>query len=371
MTRATDTPRRSSLPVAIAHDYLTQRGGAERVVLAMLDAFPAATAHCALYDPSGTYPDFATRDVRPLALDRIGFVRRNHRLSLPLMAPAFGYRHVDAPAVLCSTSGWAHGISTSSPKVVYCHSPARWLYRSDGYLRHFGSVARVGLGVMRRQLVAWDQRAMASADRILVNSTVIAAEVREVYGRDSEIVPPTTTLDACGRREPIEELQPGFWLTVSRLLGYKRLDILLDVARRRPYEIFAVVGDGPHEAVLRRAAPPNVRWIGTVSDDQLRWAYENALGLVSTSEEDFGLTPVESAAFGRPCVVPRARGYLDHVVEEVSGLFYDGTVDGLEEALERTLGLVWKPADLMAQANRYHPTVFADRLIDIIEDVTR
>jgi len=369
VTDATPRPVASDLPIAVVHDYLTQRGGAERVVLAMLDAFPEASALCALYEPSATYPEFARRDVQALPIDRIGVVRRHHRLSLPFLAPSFRCTRVDAPAVLCSSSGWAHGIKTSSPKVVYCHSPARWLYRPDGYLRHFGRVARAGLGVAKKRLIAWDREAMASADRILVNSTTIAAEVKGVYGRESEVVPPTSTLDPKGPDVPIEGLEPGFWMTVSRLLGYKRLDVLLAVARMRSDETFAIIGDGPHQAALVAGAPRNVVFVGSVSDEQLRWAYRNASGLVSTSEEDFGLTPVEAASFGRPSVGPRARGYLDHVVDELSGIFHDGTVDGLDEALARTQLFEWDPVAVRNHADQYHPSVFASRIVAIMEEV--
>ncbi len=369
MTDAEPGPVVSDLPIAVVHDYLTQRGGAERVVLAMLDAFPYASALCALYEASTTYPEFAARDIKALPIDRIGFVRRHHRLSLPFMAPSFRSKRVEAPAVLCSSSGWAHGIKTSAPKVVYCHSPARWLYRPDGYLRHFGRVARTGLGVAKKRLIAWDREAMASADRILVNSTTIAAEVERVYGRDSEVVPPTSTLDAHGSDDAIDGLEPGFWLTVSRLLGYKRLDVLLDVARLRSSETFAIIGDGPHQEALVARAPRNVVFLGSVSDEQLRWAYRNTAALVSTSAEDFGLTPVEAASFGRPSVVPRARGYLDHVVEELSGIFHDGTVDGLDEGLTRARLFGWDTVAVRKHADQYHPSVFAARIVKIMEEV--
>ena len=358
----------SSVPIAISHDYLTQRGGAERVVLALLAAFPQAVTHCALYEPSRTYPEFEAHDVRPLIIDRVALIRRNHRLGLPITAPAFRARRVDAPAVLCSSSGWSHGIRTTAPKVVYCHSPARWLYRPDGYLRHFGRAARTGLRVAKRQLVRWDQAAMRGADRILVNSSTIAREVRATYGRDSEVVPPASTIDPSGPQEPIPDLEPGFWLVVSRLLGYKRLDVILEVARRRPDETFVIVGEGPHGAVLRSGAPPNVRFLGAISDDRLRWAYSRCAALVGTSEEDFGLTPVEAASFGRPSVVPRARGYLDHVVEGATGLFHDGTVSGLCAMLDAVSASEWDAAVLSSHVAPYQPAVFARRMIDIMEE---
>lgn len=363
------TPTRSDAPIDLSHDYLTQRGGAERVVLAMQSAFPNAATHCALYEPDLTFPEFRGRDIRPLVLDRIGPIRRNHRLGLPLTAPAFRSRRVDAAAVLCSTSGWAHGIGCTGPKIVYCHSPARWLYRPDGYLRHFGRSARWGLSAARRLLERWDRAAMATADRILVNSTTIMDEVQHVYGRSSEVVPPTSTLDPAGGQQAVADLAPGFWLTVSRLLGYKRLDVLVETARHRSHEQFVVIGEGPHASALQAGAPGNVRWLGQVDDATLRWAYANSRGLVGTSEEDFGLTPLEAASFGTPSVVPKARGYLDHVVEGASGIFYDGSSNGLVAALDDLHDQKWPAARVTASVAEHQPAVFTRRIVEIVERV--
>ena len=117
--------------VAIAHDYLTQRGGAERVVLAMLRAFPGATVHTLLYDPEGTFPEFREAHVVTSPLNRLGPLRRDHRLALPLLAPSFSRLEIAADVVVCSSSGWSHGARVEGRKVVYCHTPARWLYQPD------------------------------------------------------------------------------------------------------------------------------------------------------------------------------------------------------------------------------------------------
>ncbi len=121
--------------VAIVHDYLTQRGGAERVVLAMHRAFPAAPIYTSLYEPDLTFPEFRDVDVRPSYLNRSQLLRRHHRLALPLLAHAFSKIEVDEKIVLCSSSGWAHGIHTTGTKLVYCHCPARWLYKRADYFR--------------------------------------------------------------------------------------------------------------------------------------------------------------------------------------------------------------------------------------------
>src|ERR1019366_263325 len=157
-------------PLALVHDYLTQRGGAERVVLTLSDANPGATIHTSLYDPASTFPEFSTHDVRTLPLDRIRILRDHHRLALPLLAPAFSRLHVDAEVTVCSSSGWAHGARVTGAKVVYCHNPARWLYQADQYLAGSSRLAAAGLAVLSPPLRRWDSRAAATADRYLVNS---------------------------------------------------------------------------------------------------------------------------------------------------------------------------------------------------------
>src|SRR6476659_831819 len=115
--------------VALVHDYLTQRGGAERVVLSLTRAFPDAPLYTSLYDPAGTYPEMRDLDVRPSFLQPIGLLRHHHRLGLPLFPTAFGRLDPDAEVVLASSSGWAHGIGGDAARVTYCYTPARWLYR--------------------------------------------------------------------------------------------------------------------------------------------------------------------------------------------------------------------------------------------------
>ncbi len=223
--------------VALAHDYATQRGGAERVALVMAQAFPGAALYTTLYEPATTYPEFAALDVRPSGIDRIGVLRRHHRAALPFLAPAVsGTAPIDADVLLASSTGWAHGFRTTGRKVVYCHAPARWLYQSDRYV---GGGARAlayrgALGALGPSLRRWDRAAAASADRYLVNSTTTAAAVRETYGIDAEVLPPPPALTPGGPETPVPGLEPGFVLCVARLLPYKNVDVVIDAVQAVP-----------------------------------------------------------------------------------------------------------------------------------------
>ena len=357
------------MKVAIVHDYLTQRGGAERVVLSMMKAFPSAPLHTALFHPEGTYPAFAHADVHPLALNHIGVLRRHHRLALPLLAPAFSAHNVDADVVLCSSSGWAHGVRATGRKVVYCYAPARWLYQGERYLGDSRSPVRHALGAARPWLVGWDRRKAQSADRYLTLSTVVRDRIREHYGIDAEVLPPPHTIDAAGDQRPVAGLGDAFFLCVSRLLAYKNVDAVVAAFSHMPGQRLVVVGQGPERGRLSRLAGPNVTFLGAVDDAQLRWLYASCAGIISASHEDYGLTPLEAASFGKPASVLRGGGFLDTVVEGVTGVFFDNpTASEVAAATNALLAQTWSADDIRAHADAFGEERFVRRLRDVVNE---
>lgn len=361
--------------VAIAHDYLTQRGGAERVVLAMTRAFPEATVYTTLYDPEGTFPEFRDVDIVVSPLNRVPFLRRHHRAALPFLPYAVSRLRVDADVLVASSSGWAHGIRTTGHKLVYCHAPARWLYQTETYLggRRW-SLKGLAVGALRPWLLRWDRRAAASADRYVVNSSVVRDHVRKAYGFDTEPVFPPMGISAGGHATPIGEIEPwaedGYLLVVSRLLPYKNVDVVIEALRDRP-EHLVVVGYGPLEPELRRILPTNVRLLSAVTDDELRWVYTHATALVAPSIEDFGLTPLEAASFGKPTLALRAGGYLDTVVEGLSGIFFEQPTPGdVAGAVRRLTSRTWDPAAIRAHAASFSEERFRERLRALVSAAT-
>jgi glycosyltransferase involved in cell wall biosynthesis len=355
--------------VAIVHDYLTQRGGAERVVLALCHAFPDAPVYTSLYEPTTTFPEFRDHDVRPLHLDRLAPLRTRHRLALPLLPLAFSSAsRVDADAVVCSSSGWAHGIRTSGRKVVYCHSPAKWLYRRDDYLgAHASTAARAGLRVLDPYLRRFDRRAAASADTYLANSTFIAEQIRAAYGIEAEVVHPPAGLDPGGRAEPVLGVEPGFLLTVARLLPYKNVTQTVEAFRSLTGERLVVVGDGPERARLEASLPPNVTLVGEVDDARLQWLYTNCRGLVAASREDFGLTPVEAACFGKPTAALRFGGFLDTVVEDVTGVHFEHPrPEEIAGAVQRLLATSWSENAIHEHAGCFSEDRFVTRTRQLV-----
>ena len=353
--------------IALVHDYLTQRGGAERVALSLTRAFPGAPLYTSLYDLAGTFPEFAKVDVRPLPLNAIAPLRRRPRVALPFLAPAFSRLEIDADVAVCSSSGWAHGARVEGRKVVYCHTPARWLYQPDRYLRGRPAPLWLAAGALRRPLLRWDRAAAASADRYLANSWVVAKRIREAYGIHAEVVPPPPAITPDGHIEAVPGVEPGFILAVARLLPYKNVDSIARAFHELPTERLVVVGSGPLEHHLRRLAGANTTLVGGVPDARLRWLYANCAGLVAASHEDYGLTPLEAASFGKPAATLRWGGFLDTVTEGTTGVFFDDPSPApIATAVRGLRQFAWDEGAIRAHADSFSEPRFIERIRETV-----
>ena len=375
--------------VVLAHDYATQRGGAERVALLLARTFPGSPMHTTLFDPAGTFPEFAGVELLPTRLNAVGPLRRNHRAALPFLASAVDRTRVEGDVLVASSTGWAHGFRGASRTVVYCHAPARWLYQTERYLgshtgggsraaRVRGAVTRAALGVVAPGLRDWDARAAARADVYLANSTVTQRAVRETYGIEAEVLaPPPALLPASGDETAVPGLEPGFLLCVARLLPYKNVDVVIEAAALLGMSLL-VVGEGPDRARLQaladRVAPERVVLAGRVDDGTLRWAYRNASVLVAASFEDYGLTPLEAGAFGLPVAVLGDGGYLDTVVDGVNGVYFAGSDDGgaprpveVSLAVDAVLLRDWDRDAIRAHVARFSEERFSARLREVVD----
>jgi glycosyltransferase involved in cell wall biosynthesis len=282
---------------------------------------------------------------------------------------------VSADAVICSSAGWAHGVKTDGPKIVYCYAVARWLSQRDRYLGGRGSLADVvrrgALSALERPLRAWDQRASRSAERYLVISATTRDFVYRSYGIDAEILhPPLTVIRE--PPEPVDGLDHDYFLCVSRLLPYKNVDQVVAAFAALPSERLVVVGRGPDFASLVAAAPRNVEFLSEVSDGTLRWLYDHCAGLIAASYEDFGLTPLEAAAAGRPVAVLRGGGYLETVIEDVTGVFFDSPVaNAIADAVRGVRQRDWDAQSIQARAATFGADRFVDRLHEVVAEVVR
>jgi glycosyltransferase involved in cell wall biosynthesis len=366
---AVDTTQTDLDNPVLVHDYLTQRGGAERVVISMLSAFPGAPLYTSLYNPTTTYPEFSEHDVRTMGINRVGTIRRNHRLALPLLAPSFSRLEIDAEVAVCSSSGWAHGAAISGRKIVYCHNPARWLYQRDVYLGTRPGLAKgVASRILGGTLRRWDQRSAHTADRYIVNSTSVQSRVQEIYGIEAEVLHPPPPWRVSHDQTP-QGIDAGYWLCVSRLLPYKNLHEVLEAFASVPSERLVLVGTGPEEESLRAVCPANVTLLGEVDDSSLAWLYANCRALVSASFEDFGLVPLEANVFGKPVAALAWGGHLDTVCDGLNGYLFDRPQpSAIAEAMDRVSRSEWSASDIMDHARTFDENSFVSRLRRIVAE---
>lgn len=360
----------SDVEIAIAHDYLTQRGGAEKVVLALTRAFPQAPIYTTLYDPGHTYPEFDLHEIRVSWLNRIPVLRKFHRLALPLLAVAASTTRVKAKHTIVSSSGWAHGFRTSGSKIVYCYSPARWLYQPDAYLgTEQMSAKRLALKLFSPFLKRWDKRQATTATKYFAISTAVQQRIRDAYNIESEVLPAPHSIDPSLPQEAVDltglsDTNDGFYLCISRLLPYKNVDVVIEALNSLGLPL-VVVGAGPEERKLQAAAGPSVLMVKNLTDGQIRWLYAHCTAVVSASYEDFGLTPIEAATYGKPSIVLRWGGFLDTIREGDTGVYFDQPVSHLvRDAVVQSSKQPWDPDVIKKQAKVFSEEHFAARLIE-------
>ncbi|CAB4861076.1 unannotated protein [freshwater metagenome] len=343
------------VPLALAHDYLTQRGGAERVVAAWVQFAPAAPLFTNLYEPSTTFEEFRSVDIHTGRLNQIAYLRHHHRAALPFLARATNATNIKADITLASSSGWAHGVSASNYLAVYCHAPARWLYQTDRYLRRDGfSLLAQSSRLWFNHLRQWDQAAQRRADLYVVNSSATQALVQEVYGRDAPIVAPPVDIPSV--MPPGDNR--GDVLVVARLLPYKNVDLALEVARAMPDVRFRIVGSGPLQESLTSQSSSNVTFLGAIGDEELWREYAGTKVHLALSHEDFGITPLEAAAAGKPTVARRSGGYIDTITPTTGILIAedDLNVAAIVESLHVALNGSWMPNELERHAQQFSRT---------------
>jgi glycosyltransferase involved in cell wall biosynthesis len=359
--------------VAIAHDYLTQLGGAEKIVLSMSRAFPEAPIYTMLYDPETTYPEFAERDVRVSAANKLAPLRKHHRVGLPIYPLVAQSVFIDADVVLTSTSGWAHGFRTNGRRLIYCYSPARWLYLSDKYLGDdSGLLKRAGLALTRPYLKAWDRRQALAADKYYAISTLIKGRIAEMYGIDAEVMFAPVAMSQTFTTEPIADMDSSgedFYLVVSRLLPYKNVDVIVRAFAGTDRRL-VVVGKGPDAERLREMKTPNVLMLSDLTDGQMAWLYKNCRALLAASYEDYGLTPIEAGVWGRPSVALRFGGFLDTIDEGVTGMYFDEPEPrAIADALDRFEAAAFDPDKIRRHVEQFTEDVFTQKLHTAVDQL--
>jgi glycosyltransferase involved in cell wall biosynthesis len=352
--------------VALVHDYLNQRGGAERVFAHFVRAWPGAPVYTALYDEDAVGDLVPPQRVRTSFLQGFPLRERLFRAYAPFYPRAFESFDLSAyDLIVSSTTAWAKGVIArpGAVHVCYINTVSRFVFDEARYVGGFGA-ATLARPLVRR-LAAWDVRAAQRPTRFVANSRNVADRVRRWYGRDADVLPCPVDVD---------RFTPGsgdgdYYVVVSRLLPYKRIDLAIAACALAGVPLH-VVGVGPDERRLKTlAAGTATTFHGSVDDATRNALVGDARAAILPGEEDFGLVPLEAAAAGRPTIAYAAGGALETIVDGQTGAFFrEPDPRALADAIDGFDPSRYDPAHLRAHAEQFRPERFVERLRTIVDD---
>src|SRR5215467_2903954 len=354
------------MKVALVHDYLNQMGGAERVVLALHEMFPDAPIYTSIYDPKRVDMAFQSIDIRTSFMQRFPLVKKHHQPYLffyPFAMERLDLRGFDL--VLSSSSAFAKGIITrpETIHICYCHTPMRWCWNYDEYIERelLGRIPRSILPFFISGLRVWDQTSSMRVDHFIANSPVVATRIQKYYRRDAVVIPPPVEVSRFSY-DPATEVE-DYFLIISRLIPYKRIDLAIEACNRLRLPL-VIIGAGRDLERLKRLAGPTIRFLGRLSDQEVVHYYARCRALLFPGEEDFGITPLEAQACGRPVIAYGSGGVLASVVEGITGVFfYEQTVDSLAKALASFDDRRYEPQTIRSHALEFDMPRFRRRIL--------
>jgi glycosyltransferase involved in cell wall biosynthesis len=331
------------LRVAIVHYWFMSRRGGERVVEAFAEIFPQADIFALVVDPAKLSPALQKRRLVTSFLQRLPGVRRyyRHLLALyPLAVEQFDLSDYDL--VISSESGPAKGVITSNHTchICYCYTPMRYLWDMyHQYRNASGTLTRAVFSIIAHYVRLWDLASASRVDYFMCDSKHVAGRIWKNYRREATTVYPAVAISEGYISDTVED----YYLVVSQMVYYKRIDLAIEACNRlgRPLRI---IGSGEQDKKLRSMAGPTIKFLGSLSDEEVRENYARCRALLFPGEEDFGIVPIEAQSFGRPVIAFGRGGALETLAgfyppavenpEAYSGVFFkEPTVDSLVEAM--------------------------------------
>lgn len=370
---AKQTPR-----IAIVHDWLTNMGGAEKVVLALHEAFPDAPIYTSTYIPEKV-PVFNGLDVRTTRLQNLPpLLRKLHKFFPMLRVRAFQELDLsEYDIIISSSSAEAKQVKKSRPgqvHICYCHTPIRYYwshyseYRRDPGFGKLNWLVRLAMPLLVPALKKADWQAAQNVDVFVANSAEVQARIKKYYGRPSTVIHPPVDVD----RFTPERERSDYYVTLGRQVHYKRFDLIIRAANklRLPLQVY---GSGPEHDKLVAIAGPTVTFMTNrstnASDAAVTEALNSAKGFIYAAEEDFGIVQAEALAAGAPVIALGRGGSIDIVDDGISGvLFADQTTESIVSALERADTMTFLPATLRRKAKRFDKSLFITKIRKVVSD---
>ncbi len=354
------------MKVAIVHDWLTIYGGSESIIRILHSLFPDAPIYTTVYDPENMPEDFRQMDIRTSFLQKMPFAKKKYTSYLPLMPYAFeqfdltGYDLVISSNTCCS-KGVITGPDTLH--ICYCNTPMRygWEFYHE-YAGRKNKLMRIFIASKMKNIRLWDRLSADRVDTFIANSKNVARRIRKHYHRESHVIyPPVRTgMFQKGDR------QEDFYLAVSRLVPYKRIDLVVEAFTQLKLPL-KVIGDGGEFQAISAKAGPNVEMLGRLDDGQVLSYMQSCKAFLFPGEEDFGITPIEAQACGRPVIAFGKGGALETVLKDKTGVFfYEQTKEAVMEAVKRFETMTFDSDEIRKHAQSFSEERFTEELYGFI-----
>jgi glycosyltransferase involved in cell wall biosynthesis len=362
--------RKNSM-VALAHHWLITDRGGERVLREIVRLFPQSTISTLVYKPDLFVDWLLPAQVIVSPLQRIPLSTKYWRFLLSLHPWAFSRLLVPARTklVISSDASMVKGLSIpdGAAQVCYCHSPPRYLWgMEEVYLRHtsgMGTVGRLVFGVIAGRTRRFDWEAAQRVDHFIANSEFVRERIKRCYGREAVVIHPPVDVEKFSASEPTQD----FYLCVSQLVAYKRIDIAVKACTALGRNL-VVIGEGSELEKLKEYAGPTVKILGKQSFAQVKWHYERCRAFLHPQIEDFGIAAVEAQAAGRPVIALRAGGALETVSEGQTGIFFDAQNEkALAQKIIEFENMHFSPDECRKNAERFSADKFRDKLWSFLQ----
>ncbi len=351
--------------IALAHDWLTSCAGSEELLFCIHDQYPQAPIYTTIYNRSGVETNgrsslrFNPKLIHTSWLQRIPGAKSHHQIMVPLMPWAIHW-DLSKYDLVISDSSWVMKGIKAKKHIAIILTPTRWLWGFGGDNRADNILAKPLKNILRK----WDLAAAQKPDILIAISKTVQKRIKEIYHRDSVVIYPPVDVDRF-KIAPENEIQ-DYFLSVGRLVPYKKVDLLVEVFNQLGWPL-KIIGSGPEEQKLKKKAEANIEFLGALSNEKRDWYYEHARAFVFPADEDFGIVPVEAMAAGRPVIAYGQGGVSETVTEGLSGLFFHGqSAKSLIVALKNFDKQKFNSADIKKSVQKYNPNIFKSKVKNIV-----